>query len=127
VSEQLVKANGAVVLPILDLSGHQFLLADAVALSDFLALVPVKKLIMEDCGLTDEMVRVVLCGLTSVKSARSKEELSEEKSAHPSLLLFKGKKKFGRGVVGSLSSRTTQGLEEMAGDTSACLFTCLIR
>lgn len=67
VMEQLALAAGAAVLQTLDLSGHKFLLPDAVALSDFLALVPVKNLLMESCSLTDEMVRVVLCGLAIVK------------------------------------------------------------
>lgn len=67
VTEQLTLSAGATILRTLDLSGHKFLLPDAVALSDFLALVPVKNLLMESCGLTDEMVRVVLCGLAIVK------------------------------------------------------------
>lgn len=67
VTEQLQMSNGATVLQTLDLSGHKFALADAIALSDFLALVPVKNLLMEGCALTDEMVRVVLCGLAVVK------------------------------------------------------------
>lgn len=67
VTEQLTLSAGATILQTLDLSGHKFLLPDAVALSDFLALVPVKNLLMESCALTDEMVRVVLCGLAIVK------------------------------------------------------------
>lgn len=67
VTEQLALSAGATILQTLDLSGHKFFMADAVALSDFLALVPVKNLLMESCALTDEMVRVVLCGLAIVK------------------------------------------------------------
>jgi len=36
-------------------------------LGDYLAVVPVKELVMENCGLTDEGVRVILAGLLSAK------------------------------------------------------------
>lgn len=103
ITEQLAKANGAAVLPLLDLSGHRFGRADSVALSDFLALVPIKKLIMEDCGLTDEMVRVVLCGLSSVKAPYTKEGMSDEKGGRLHTLPSKAGKRFSRGFVESLS------------------------
>lgn len=67
VVEQLAKAKGAAVLQMLDMSNHAFALPDAVALSDFLALVPIKHVIFERCGLSDEMVRVMLCGLSAVR------------------------------------------------------------
>lgn len=51
------------------LSGSRLQFCDIVTLGDYLAVVPVRKLIMEDCGLTDEAVRVVLAGLLAVKTA----------------------------------------------------------
>lgn len=67
----LTKANGIPIIPSLDLSGYKFQMADVVAFSDFLALVPIKRLILEDCDLTDEMVRIILSALTAVKSKPS--------------------------------------------------------
>ena len=56
------------VVSILDLSGYWMQLPDIITLSDYLAVVPVKKLIMEDCGLGDEAVRLLLAGLLAVKT-----------------------------------------------------------
>ncbi|KAK5013186.1 Microtubules assembly and stabilization protein, partial [Cryomyces antarcticus] len=42
--------------------------ADFVTLSDWLAIVPVKKLLLEDADLTDECLRVVLAGLLAAKA-----------------------------------------------------------
>ena len=53
----------------LDLTGFKMSLVDLTTLGDFLAVVPVRRLILEDCGLTDEAVRVVLAGLLSAKTA----------------------------------------------------------
>lgn len=103
VTEQLTLSAGATVLQTLDLSGHKFLLSDAVALSDFLALVPVKNLLMESCALTDEMVRVVLCGLAIVKphlppTAPKPSDIPEK--PRPA---FSGRHGKARGVVERLS------------------------
>jgi hypothetical protein len=54
---------------VLDVSGTDLPLEDIVTLSDWLAVVPVRKLMMDDCGLTDEGVRVILSGLVGCKSA----------------------------------------------------------
>ncbi|KAH0545122.1 hypothetical protein FGG08_000734 [Glutinoglossum americanum] len=61
------------VVPSLDISEYWIQLTDVVTFGDFLALVPVKKLSLENCGLGDEAVRVILAGLLAVK--RSVEEL----------------------------------------------------
>ena len=79
------------VLSCLDLSGHWLQLSDIVTLSDYLAVVPVKKLILEDCGLGDEAVRVILAGVLAAKtpeqakhnkklSKRAIEEVRNDKS-----------------------------------------------
>ena len=50
------------VVMSLNLTGSRLQFADIVSLSDWLAVVPVKKLILEDSDLTDEGVRVILAG-----------------------------------------------------------------
>ncbi|KAI4191436.1 MAG: hypothetical protein L6R41_000087 [Letrouitia leprolyta] len=57
------------IISCLDLSGFWMQLPDIVTLGDYLAVVPVKKLILEDCGLGDEAVRVILAGLLASKTA----------------------------------------------------------
>ena len=51
----------------LDLTNYVLQLADLITLGDYLAVVPVKELIMVNCGLTDEGVRVILAGLLAAK------------------------------------------------------------
>ena len=51
----------------LDLTGSRLQLADVVTLGDWLAVVPVKRLLLEDADLTDEGVRVILSGLLAAK------------------------------------------------------------
>ncbi|KAL8701767.1 MAG: hypothetical protein Q9224_000345 [Gallowayella concinna] len=52
----------------LDLTGYWMQLPDIVTLGDYLAVVPVRKLVLEDCGLGDEAVRVILAGLLAAKT-----------------------------------------------------------
>ncbi|KAK1977192.1 cell wall biogenesis protein Mhp1 [Colletotrichum cereale] len=56
----------------LDLTGYWMQLADLVTLGDYLAVVPVKEVILENCGLTDEGLRVILAGLLATKRPESK-------------------------------------------------------
>lgn len=56
------------VISTIDLSNYQMQLPDIITLSDYLAIVPVKKLILEGCGLGDEAVRVILAGLLATKT-----------------------------------------------------------
>jgi hypothetical protein len=51
------------VVMSLDLTGSRLQPADFVTLSDWLAIVPVKKLVLEDSDLNDEGIRVILAGL----------------------------------------------------------------
>lgn len=70
ITEQLtspLNTDQSGVVTRLDLSGYWMQLPDLVTLGDYLAVVPVKELIMEGCGLTDEGVRVVLAGLLSAR------------------------------------------------------------
>lgn len=57
------------IISVLDLSGYWMQLPDIVTLADYLAVVPVKKLIMGNCGLGDEAVRVLLAGLLAAKTS----------------------------------------------------------
>ncbi len=63
----LAEAPGTVA--VVDLAGYQMQLQDVVTLGDWLAIVPVRKLVLDNCGLTDEGVRVILSGLSGCKSA----------------------------------------------------------
>ena len=70
----------------LDLSNFEMHLSDMVTLGDYLAVVPVKKLILENCGLTDESLRVVLAGLLAVKTpdqAKYNKDLARRPSDVP--------------------------------------------
>lgn len=70
ITEQLLSASNttsAGVVEKLDLTGYWMQLADLITLGDFLAIVPVKEVILENCGLTDEGSRVVLAGLLAAK------------------------------------------------------------
>jgi hypothetical protein len=61
-------AGQAGVVHKLDLTGYWLQLADLITLGDYLAVVPIKELILENCGLTDEGVRVILAGLLAAKT-----------------------------------------------------------
>lgn len=65
-SATLAEAPG--IVAVMDLTGFHMSLQDINTLGDWLAIVPVRKLILENCGLTDEGVRVILSGLSSCKS-----------------------------------------------------------
>jgi hypothetical protein len=55
------------VVMCLDLTRSRLQLADVATLSDWLAIVPVKKLLLEDADLNDEGVRLILAGLLAAK------------------------------------------------------------
>lgn len=58
------------VVEKLDLTGYWMQLADLITLGDYLAVVPVREVILENCGLTDEGLRVILAGLLAAKKPR---------------------------------------------------------
>lgn len=60
-------ANG--IVDKIDLTGYFMSLPDLVTLGDFLAVVPVREVVLENCGLTCEGVRVVLAGLLAARKA----------------------------------------------------------
>lgn len=74
ITEQLLSptnTTAAGVVEKLDLTGYWMQLADLVTLGDFMAVVPVKEVLLENCGLTDEGLRVVLAGLLATKKSSS--------------------------------------------------------
>lgn len=84
ITEQLMSptctlANAPGVVGILDLSRSRLQLADFVTLGDWLAVVPVKHLRLEDADMNDEALRCVLSGLLAAK----RPEPSKRKSNDP--------------------------------------------
>ncbi|KAL7894623.1 hypothetical protein HDV63DRAFT_157285 [Trichoderma sp. SZMC 28014] len=72
ITEQLSDANN--VMPNgcvnkIDLTGYFMQLQDLITLGDYLAIVPVKEVILQNSGLGDEGVRVILAGLLAAKTA----------------------------------------------------------
>lgn len=93
------------VVTKLDLSEYWMQLPDLVTLGDYLAVVPVKELVMERCGLTDEGVRVILAGLLAAKAPdrsarrRNKSEKGQDVVHHTGVVervVFKNNPKIGR-------------------------------
>ncbi|KAL1899799.1 Microtubules assembly and stabilization protein [Sporothrix stenoceras] len=60
------------VVSKLDLTGYWLQLADLVTLGDFLAVVPIREVILENCGLNDEGLRVILAGLLAARKPQKK-------------------------------------------------------
>ncbi|KAK8041828.1 hypothetical protein PG993_006351 [Apiospora rasikravindrae] len=67
ITTQLPKSTDGGVVEKLDLTGYFMSREDLVTLGDFLAVVPIKEVILENCGLTDDGVRGVLSGLLSAR------------------------------------------------------------
>ena len=65
-SSTLAESPGTVAA--LDLNNFPMTSEDIVTFSDWLAVVPVRKLLLENCALTDESVRAILAGLLSTKT-----------------------------------------------------------
>ena len=79
-SSVLAESPGTVA--VLDLTDFWMTLPDIITFADWLAIVPVRKLILQNCGLTDEALRVILGGLLSTKTieaARYARGLSKSK------------------------------------------------
>ncbi|KAF7550536.1 hypothetical protein G7Z17_g5651 [Cylindrodendrum hubeiense] len=56
----------------LDLTDYWLQLPDLITLGDYLAVVPVREVLLENIGLTDEGLRVILAGLLAAKRPLSK-------------------------------------------------------
>lgn len=73
ITEQLLSPTNTTASGLvekLDLTGYWMQLADLTTLGDFLAVVPVKELLLENCGLNDEGLRVVLAGLLAARKIK---------------------------------------------------------
>ncbi|KAI1308593.1 hypothetical protein F5Y03DRAFT_350310 [Xylaria venustula] len=75
------------ILEKLDLTGYYLSLQDLVTLGDFLAVVPIREVCLENCDLTDEGVRVILAGLLAARKPSIKHRKPTTK---PSDLMQQG-------------------------------------
>ncbi|KAI9656168.1 MAG: hypothetical protein M1829_000436 [Trizodia sp. TS-e1964] len=75
-TQSQIRVNSPGVVSCLDLSGYRMQLPDIVTLGDYLAVVPVKQLKLENCGLSDEALRVILAGLLATKSQSRDQPIS---------------------------------------------------
>ncbi|KAL2759095.1 hypothetical protein ACRALDRAFT_2041099 [Sodiomyces alcalophilus JCM 7366] len=104
------------VVDKLDLTGYWLQLPDLITLGDYLAVVPVKEVILENCGLSDEGLRVILAGLLAAKLPETRRRRFV---THPDGLVRQG------GVVERLVLKENKfGVE---GWKHICLFTYLCR
>ncbi|KAK2861346.1 hypothetical protein FQN49_004297 [Arthroderma sp. PD_2] len=79
-SSILAESPGTVA--VLDLTGFSMTLTDIITFSDWLSIVPVRKLILQDCGLSDEAVRVILGGLLATKTIEAARQARQLKQRH---------------------------------------------
>lgn len=100
ITEQLTdSANSSTVTGMvnkLDLAGYYMQTPDLLTLGDYLAVVPVREVILEDCNLNDESLRVVLAGLLAArrpdpKRRRPKHELEDQGGVVERLVLKNNK------------------------------------
>lgn len=80
----------------LDLTGYGMQLGDLITLGDYLAVVPVREVILENSGLGDEGLRVMLAGLLAAKRPdgkrrRPKHEVEEQGGVVERLVLKNNK------------------------------------
>ncbi|KAK5796306.1 hypothetical protein VI817_005591 [Penicillium citrinum] len=96
-SSTLAESPGTVAA--LDLSNFPMTTQDIATFSDWLAIVPVRKLLLENCSLNDESLRAILAGLLATKTTeqmRSRRRRARRADSPP----FKD---VGGGVVEKLS------------------------
>jgi hypothetical protein len=74
------------VVSVLNLTGSRLQFADVMTLSDWLAIVPVKRLLLEDADLTDEGVRVILAGLLAARTLDRPIQSSQSANDTPEVL-----------------------------------------
>ncbi|KAH6690329.1 hypothetical protein F5X68DRAFT_69129 [Plectosphaerella plurivora] len=119
ITEQLsspVNSPDSGIVEKLDLTGYWLQLPDLITLGDYLAVVPVKEVLLENCGLTDEGLRVILAGLLAAKRPENRRR---RHVTQPDGLCSQG------GVVERLVLKNNKlGFE---GWKHICLFTFLCR
>lgn len=102
----LAEAPGTVA--VIDLSGLQMQLQDVITLGDWLAIVPVRKLILDNCNLSDEGLRVILSGLSGCKSP---EQVRSNKKLPKRLSGKSGKEQMG--VIEKLSLKNNSNITSL--------------
>lgn len=96
-SSTLAESPGTVAA--LDLSNFPMTGQDIATFSDWLAVVPVRKLILENCALNDDSVRAILSGLLSAKTVEQMRHRRRRARKPDSLVVKDGR----WGVVEKLS------------------------
>jgi hypothetical protein len=123
ITEQLTDpANCAAepgVVEKLDLAGYWMQLTDLITLGDYLAVVPVREVILENCGLTDEGLRVILAGLLAARKPKGRRRRPPPPLSGPDGLTEQG------GVVERLVLKNNKIGPE--GWRHICLFIYLCR
>ncbi|KAJ5901977.1 hypothetical protein N7495_002505 [Penicillium taxi] len=97
-SSTLAESPGTVAA--LDLSNFPMTSQDVATLSDWLAVVPVRKLILENCSLNDESVRAILSSLLSTKTVEQMRSRRRRARRSEKLIIMKDER---WGVVEKLS------------------------
>ena len=122
ISEQLGKPenSGAEgIVGTLNLNKSRMQLVDIVCLSDWLAIVPVKKLLIEDANLTDEGLRQILAGLLAARTP----DLAKRRRGRSSPTQKREAKveRYNPGVIEKLSLKGNRKLTE-EGWQHLCVF-----
>ena len=107
------------IISCLDLTGYWMQLPDVITLSDYLAIVPVKKLVLENCGLGDEAVRVIFAGLLAAKTTEQAKH--NKKLSKKSVEKIKQGKTEDLGVIEKLSLKNNPKVGK-EGWRHICLF-----
>ncbi|KAG2415256.1 hypothetical protein HFD88_006447 [Aspergillus terreus] len=86
-SPSSILAESPGTVGVLDLTNFPMTSEDIATFSDWLAVVPVRKLIMENCALTDASVRAILAALLSTKTVEQmRRRRRKAKRCDPKLL-----------------------------------------
>jgi len=122
ISEQLGKPENSGpdgIVGLLNLNRSRMQMIDIVCLSDWLAIVPVKKVTIEDANLTDEGLRQILAGLLATKTP----DLAKRKRGRSSPTQKREAKaeRYNPGVIEKLSLKGNRKLTE-EGWKHLCVF-----
>ena len=110
------------VVSSLDLTGSRLQLADVISLGDWLAVVPVKQLKLEDADLSDEGVRCILAGLLAAKKPEPTKRKSTTPRHRDGLPIPHYQER--SGVVEKITLKNNPRLTRWAGSTLAYSSTC---
>jgi hypothetical protein len=102
------------VVTCLDLTGSRLQLADVITLSDWLAIVPVKKLFLEDADLNDEKIRVILAGLLAAKVPEPPKRPDQPDAGHQDPLCQQGSCAVQKLVLKNNQKITSDGWKHIA-------------